>query len=169
MNRKTTGEKIEILVKKIKKEIPEVVLRTSLIVGFPGETEEDFKKLYDFVEKGYFDKLGVFKYSKEDGTPAARLPEQIHYKTKQKRLDQIMSLAQKISKQKLQEKLGNVYEMLVETKTFDNKYYCGRTYMDIPEEDGLIFVPNTKPGLENAWIKVKVTDVKNYDLIGKII
>ena len=169
MNRKTTGEKIETLIKKIKKEIPEVVLRTSLIVGFPGETEEDFKKLYDFVEKGYFDKLGVFKYSKEDGTPAARLPEQIHYKTKQKRLDQIMSLAQRISKQKLQEKLGNVYEMLVETKTFDNKYYCGRTYMDIPEEDGLIFDPNTKPDLENTWINVKVTDVKNYDLIGEII
>lgn len=168
MNRKTTGEKIENLIRKIKEEIPEVILRTSLIVGFPGETEADFEKLYEFVQKGYFDKLGVFKYSKEDGTPAARLPEQIHYKTKQKRLDKIMSTAQKISKQKLQEKIGNEYEALIETQTFDGKYYCGRTYMDIPQEDGLVFIPNTKLNLENTWAKVKITDVKNYDLIGEL-
>ena len=168
MNRKTTGEKIENLIRKIKKEIPEVILRTSLIVGFPGETEADFEKLYEFVQKGYFDKLGVFKYSKEDGTPAARLPEQIHYKTKQKRLDKIMSAAQKISKQKLKEKIGNEYEALIETQTFDGKYYCGRTYMDIPQEDGLVFIPNTKLNLENTWAKVKITDVKNYDLIGEL-
>ena len=78
-----------------------------------------------------------------------------------------MSLAQKISKQKLQEKIGQEYEMLVETKTFDDKYYCGRTYMDIPEEDGLVFIPNKKPNLENTWIKTKITNVKNYDLIGE--
>lgn len=169
MNRKTTGENIKNIIKKIKKEIPEAILRTTLIVGFPGETEEDFEKLMEFVEEANFDKLGAFKYSKEEGTPAARLPEQIHYKTKQKRLDAIMTLAQKISKQKLQEKIGNEYEMLVENKTFDGRYYCGRTYMDIPEEDGLIFIPNTKPNLENTWIKVKVTDVKNYDLIGEYL
>ena len=168
MNRKTTGENIKNIIKKIKKEIPEAILRTTLIVGFPGETEEDFEKLMEFVEEANFDKLGAFKYSKEEGTPAAKLPEQIHYKTKQKRLDAIMTLAQKISKQKLQEKIGNEYEMLVENKTFDGRYYCGRTYMDIPEEDGLIFIPNTKPNLENTWIKVKVTDVKNYDLIGEL-
>ena len=169
MNRKTTGDRIEKLIAKIKKEIPEVVLRTSLIVGFPGETEEDFEKLYKFVEKANFDKLGVFKYSKEDGTPAARLPEQIHYKTKQKRLDKIMELAQKTSRQNLEEKVGKEYETLVETKTFDGKYYVGRTYMDIPEEDGLVFILNTKPNLENKWIKVKITSVKNYDLIGEIL
>ena len=169
MNRKTTGEKIEILIQKIQKEIPEVILRTSLIVGFPGETKDDFEKLYKFVQKGYFDKLGVFKYSKEDGTPASRLPEQIHYKTKQKRLDQIMMLAQKISKQKLEQKIGKEYEVLIETKTFDEKQYAGRTYMDIPEEDGLIFMPNKKQNLENTWVKAKVTGVKNYDLCGEIL
>lgn len=169
MNRKTTGEKIETLIQKIQKEIPEVILRTSLIVGFPGETEEDFEKLYKFVQKGYFDKLGVFKYSKEDGTPASRLPEQIHYKTKQKRLDQIMTLAQKISKHKLEQKIGKEYEVLIETKTFDEKQYAGRTYMDIPEEDGLIFMPNKKQNLENTWVKAKVTGVKNYDLCGEIL
>ena len=168
MNRKSTGEQIENLIQKIKKEIPDVILRTSLIVGFPGETEKDFEELYNFVSKANFDKLGVFKYSKEDGTPAARLTEQIHYKTKIKRHEQIMSLAQKISKQKLEEKIGKEYEVLIETKTFDGKYYVGRTYMDIPEEDGLVFIPNTKPNLENTWTKVTITDVKDYDLIGKI-
>ena len=169
MNRRTTGENIEKLIQKIKKEIPEAVLRTSLIVGFPGETQKDFEELYNFVGKANFDKLGVFKYSKEDGTPAERLPEQIHYKTKIKRHEKIMSLAQKISKQKLEEKIGNEYEVLIETLTFDGKYYVGRSYMDIPEEDGLVFIPNTKPNLENTWVKVKITDVKDYDLIGEII
>ncbi len=168
MNRKTTGERIEKLIEKIKKEIPEVILRTSLIVGFPGETESDFEKLYNFVAKANFDKIGVFKYSKEDGTPAARLPEQIHYKTKQRRLNKIMELAQKTSKQKLTEKIGKEYEVLIENKTFDERYYVGRSYMDIPEEDGLVFIPNTKPNLENTWTKVTITDVKDYDLIGKI-
>ena len=167
MNRKSTAEEIENLIEKIKKEIPEVVLRTSLIVGFPGETEQDFEKLHNFVAKAKFDKLGVFKYSKEDGTPAARLPEQIHYKTKEKRHNKIMELAQKISREKLEEKIGKEYEVLIENKTFDGKYYIGRTYMDIPETDGLVFIPNTKPNLENTWAKTKIKDVKNYDLIGE--
>lgn len=168
MNRKTTGESIEKIIKKIKNEIPDAVLRTSLIVGFPGETQEDFMKLYDFVEKGYFDKLGVFRYSKEEGTPAARLKEQIHYKTKMKRYEQIMSLARKISKQKLTKKIDKKYDVLIENQTFDEKYYIGRTYMDIPEEDGLVFIQKTKPNLENCWVNVVITGVKDYDLIGKI-
>jgi len=169
MNRKTTGERIEAIIEKIKKEIPEVVLRTSLIVGFPGETEKDFEELHEFVAKAKFDKLGVFMYSKEDGTPAERLPDQIHYKTKIKRHEKIMSLAKKISKQKLAEKIGREYDMLIETKTFDEKYYVGRTYMDIPEEDGLVFVPNYKPNLEGNWVKIKITDINDYDLIGEIL
>lgn len=167
MNRKSTQEQIEKLIAKIKEEIPEVIFRTSLIVGFPGETKDDFEKLYKFVEKSNFDKLGVFKYSKEDGTPAARLPEQIHYKTKQKRHNKIMELAKEVSKKKLEQKIGKEYEMLIETKTFDGKYYVGRTYMDIPEEDGLVFIPNTEQNLENTWVKVRITAVKNYDLIGE--
>lgn len=168
MNRKTTGERIEQIIKKIKNEIPEAVLRTSLIVGFPGETQDDFMKLYNFVEKGYFDKLGVFRYSKEDGTPAARLPEQIHYKTKMNRYEQIMRLARKISKQKLTEKINKKYDVLIENQTFDEKHYVGRTYMDIPEEDGLVFIQKTEANLENSWVKAVITGVKDYDLIGKI-
>ncbi len=167
MNRKTTGEDIKQIILKIKKEIPEAILRTTLIVGFPGETEEDFQKLIKFIGEAYFDKLGAFKYSKEEGTPAAKLPNQIHYKTKIKRYNKIMELAQKISKQKLQDKIGQEYEMLIETETFDKRYYVGRTYMDIPEEDGLVFIP--KSNIQNTWIRIKITNVKNYDLIGETL
>ena len=169
MNRKTTGEQIRNKIKQIRDNIPDVILRTSLIVGFPGETEKDFKELYKFVGEANFDKLGVFKYSKEEGTPAARLPEQIHYKTKARRHDGIMELAQKISKQRLDNKIGREYEVLIESSTFDDKYYIGRTYMDIPEEDGLVFLPKIKKNLENTWTECKITDVRDYDLIGELV
>lgn len=169
MNRKTTGKDIENLIEKIKKDLPDAILRTSLIVGFPGETEEDFEKLSNFVSKAKFDKLGVFTYSKEEGTPAARLPQQIHYKTKQKRYNKIMQIAQKASKENLEKTLGKEYEVLIETKIFDDKYYIGRTYMDIPNEDGVVFVKSTKQFPEGTWAKCKIIDIKDYDLIGEII
>ena len=168
MNRKTTGKDIEDLIDKIKKEMPDAILRTSLIVGFPGETEDDFNELEKFVLKAKFDKLGVFTYSKEEGTPAARLPEQIHYKTKQKRYNKIMEIAQKNSKENLKRTIGKKFEVLIESKTFDNKYYIGRTYMDIPNEDGVVFVKNTKPVLEGTWIECKIIDIKDYDLVANI-
>lgn len=167
MNRRTTGKQIEDLIIKIKSEIPDAILRTSLIVGFPGETEEDFDKLYEFVNKGYFGKLGVFMYSKEDGTPAARLKEQIHHNTKKKRYNQIMSIAKDISTKNLESYIGNTYEVLVENITFDNKFYIGRTYMDIPETDGTVIIKNTKENLLGQFIKCKITGVKNYDLLGE--
>lgn len=169
MNRKTTGKQIEDLIDKIKENIPDAVLRTSLIVGFPGETKEDFEKLCEFVAKAKFDKLGVFTYSKEEGTPAAKLPEQVHYKTKQKRYNEIMEIAQKASKENLEKTVGKTYDVLIETKTFDDKYYIGRTYMDIPNEDGVVFIKNTKSNLENTWTKCKITSVKEYDLIGELV
>lgn len=168
MNRKTTGKNIENIIDKIKKEIPDVILRTSLIVGFPGETKEDFEKLCNFVSKAKFDKLGVFTYSKEEGTPAAKLPQQIHYKTKQQRYNKIMEIAKRTSKENLEKAKGKVYEVLIESKTFDDKYYVGRTYMDIPDEDGVVFVKNTKQISEGTWVNCKITDIKDYDLIGEI-
>ena len=168
MNRRTTGKQIENLIAKIKKEIPDVVLRTSLIVGFPGETEEDFNKLYDFVKKGYFNKLGVFMYSKEDGTPAAKLKDQIHHNTKKKRYNEIMKIAKEVSKENLKSFIGRKYKVLIENNTFDNKFYIGRTYMDIPDTDGVIIIKNTKDNMLGKFIECKVTDVKNYDLIGEI-
>lgn len=168
MNRRTTGKQIEELINKIKKQIPDVILRTSLIVGFPGETEEDFNKLYEFVKKGYFDKLGVFTYSKEDGTPAARLKEQIHPATKKKRHNLIMSVAKDISAEKLKSYIGKEYKVLVEDTTFDHKFCVGRSYMDIPDTDGMVIIKNCDTKLVGEFVNCKVTAVNNYDLIAKI-
>ena len=168
MNRRTTGKQIEELINKIKKQIPDVILRTSLIVGFPGETEEDFNKLYEFVNKGYFDKLGVFTYSKEDGTPAARLKEQIHPATKKKRYNLIMSVAKDISAEKLKSYIGKEYKVLVEDTTFDHKFCVGRSYMDIPDTDGMVIIKNCDTKLVGEFVNCKVTAVNNYDLIAKI-
>ena len=167
MNRKTSKEKIEKLIKKIRKEIPDVILRTSLIVGFPGETQSDFDELYRFVQKTKFDKLGVFGYSKEEGTPASKMQNQIHYKTKQARLNKIMSLQQEISKEKLEQNIGNTIEVLVENISFDGKYLVGRTKNDVPEEDGIVFIKKTQENEDkiNKYIKCKVVNVSNYDLI----
>ena len=169
MNRKTTKKDIKGKIEKIKKEIPEAVLRTSLIVGFPGETESEFQELLEFVAKAEFDKVGVFKYSKEDGTPAAKLTEQIHYKIKQKRFNSIMQKALEISKEKLKANIGKKLEALIESKTIDGKYYIGRTYMDIPEEDGIVYIKSDKILDIGTWVNCKITSNKEYDLIGEII
>ena len=170
MNRKSDEESIKNLLIKIKKEIPDVILRTSLIVGFPGETEDDFIKLYNFVEETKFDKLGVFTYSKEDGTPASKMPNQIHGNIKKSRYNKIMKIQQKISEENLKQKIGNVYDVLIENKTFDNKYLIGRTKMDVPEMDGVVYIKNdNKKYLINSFVKCKIIDVKDYDMIGEMI
>ena len=169
MNRKSDSKSIENLINKIRKEITNVILRTTMIVGFPGETEEDFIELYEFVNRAKFEKLGAFKYSKEDGTPASRIKEQIHPKTKQARYNKLMELENKIATIKLEEKIGNIYEALIEGKTEDGEYYIGRSYMDIPDEDGVIFV-KSKENIEiGNWINCRITDVAQYDLIGEKI
>ena len=167
MNRKTSKENIEKLISKIRKEIPEVTLRTSLIVGFPGETKEQFEELYDFVEKTKFDKLGVFEYSKEDGTPAATMSNQIHHMTKKSRLNKIMSLQQDISREKMKAKIGTEQEVLIENKSFDRKYYIGRTKSDVPDIDGVVYIKNNKLEI-NEFVNCKITDFKEYDLIGEV-
>ncbi len=169
MNRKSDSKSINNVIKKIRKEIPDVILRTTMIVGFPGETEDDFLELYEFVNEAKFEKLGVFKYSKEDGTPASRIKEQVHYKTKQSRLDKIMSLEQKISKIKLEEKIGNTYKILIDYITNDNKYLVGRSYMDIQNEDGVVFIENDNKTKVGDFINCKITDVKEYDLFAEKI
>ena len=171
MNRKTNKKEIENLITKIRKEIPDVILRTSLIVGFPGETAEDFKELCEFVGFAKFDKLGTFMYSKEEGTPAAKLPEQIHGNTKKSRYNKIMAIQQKISKENLQKNIGKELEALIEDISFDGKYLIGRTQNDVPEEDGIIYIKNSdmKRKLLNKFVPVKVIDVKDYDLIGELL
>lgn len=170
MNRKSDSRSIAKVIDKIRKKIPDVVLRTTFIVGFPGETQDDFFKLYEFVNDTKFEKLGVFTYSKEEGTPAARIKEQVHYKTKNYRYRMIMDLARQISKIKLEEKIGNIYEVIVDGYSDDGKYLCTRSYMDIPNEDGTIFIRcKDKSIKEGSFIKCKITAVKDYDMIGEII
>ncbi len=172
MNRKTSKENITKLIKNIKEQIPNVTLRTSLIVGFPGETKENFEKLLDFVKTTKFDKLGTFMYSKEEGTPAAKLPEQIHGNTKKARYNKIMEAQQKISKEILKDKIDNIYKVLIEDMSFDGKYFIGRTMQDVPEEDGLVYIKNDgkidKKEVINSFVNCKIENVNNYDLIGKI-
>lgn len=169
MNRKSDSKSIKNTIEKIRKEIPDVILRTTMIVGFPGETEEDFFELYEFVNEAKFEKLGCFKYSKEDGTPAAKIKEQVHYKTKQARLNKIMTLEQQISKIKLEEKIGNTYEALVDGFSEDRKFICARSYMDIPNEDGTIFIKNNGKVKSGDFIKCKIIAVRDYDLIAEIV
>lgn len=169
MNRKSNSKSIEETINKIREEIPNVILRTTFIVGFPGETEEDFFELYEFVNRAKFEKLGAFKYSKEDGTPAARLKEQVHYKKKQVRYDQIMTLQNQIAKIKLEEKIGNTYEAVVDSIENNGKLLIVRSYMDIPNEDGVIYIPNKGNINIGDFINVKITDTQGYDLIGEIV
>lgn len=172
MNRKTSKENIIKLIEKIREKIPDVTLRTSLIVGFPGETKEEFEELKQFVRWAKFDKLGVFTYSKEEGTPAAKLPNQIHGNTKKARYNCIMEEQQNISKENLEKKIGKEYEVLIEEISFDNKYYIGRTMQDVPEIDGLVYIKNNgkyeEKNMINQFLTCKILEVSNYDLIATI-
>ena len=172
MNRRTSKEDVTKIIEKIRKEVPDVTLRTSLIVGFPGETKENFEELLEFVKNTKFDKLGTFMYSKEEGTPAAKLPDQIHGNTKKARYNKIMEAQQEISKEILTNKIEKNYKVLVEDMSFDGKYFIGRTMQDVPEEDGLVYIKNNKDLDENTilnnFVNCKIIEVSNYDLIGEI-
>ena len=169
MNRKSNGETIRNLIKRLRKEIPGVVIRTTVMVGFPGETKEDFEELYDFVKEARFERLGAFSFSKEEGTPAEKLKDQIHPMTKKSRYNKIMSLQQKIASETQQEIVGKELEVLIETKTFDGKYYVGRSYREVPDIDGLIYIEMVDKALEGKFVKCKITKASGYDLIGEII
>ena len=169
MNRQSTEKEIRSIIRKIKDNIPDVILRTSLIVGFPEESEDDFKKLCSFVGEGNFNKLGVFTYSKEDGTPASRMKNQIHHNTKKRRYNTIMKIAQEISNKNMKKNIGKTFDVLIENKTFDGKFYIGRTYMDIPDTDGVVIIKNIKENLEGNFVKCKILDVSDYDLIAEQI
>ncbi len=169
MNRKSNGETIKTLIKRLRKEIPEVVIRTTIMVGFPGETKEDFEELYDFVKAARFERLGAFSFSKEEGTPAEKMENQIHPMTKKSRYNKIMSLQQKIASETQEEMVGKELEVLIETKTFDGKYYVGRSYREVPDIDGLIYIEMVDKALEGKFVKCKITKASGYDLIGKIM
>ena len=173
MNRKTNKKQIVSLLEKIRNKIPDVTLRTSLIVGFPGETKEDFEELEQFVKIAKFDKLGVFQYSREDGTPASKLPNQIHGNTKKARYNKIMKVQQEISRKKLENKLNKEYDVLIENISFDGKFYIGRTMQDAPDIDGVVYIKNNlknqKENKLNKFEKCKITGISDYDLIAEFV
>ncbi len=169
MNRKTTGNDIRNIISKLRSEIPNVILRTTLIVGFPGETEENFKELCEFVKESKFDRLGAFSYSAEDGTPAAKFSDQIDESIKEDRRNKIMEIQQEISTSNLNSRVGNRYECLIENITEDGEYYIGRSYMDVPSEDGVIYIVNDGTGMINEFVIVEITNSNEYDLFGKIV
>ena len=169
MNRKSDGNTIRNLITKLRKEIPEVILRTTLIVGFPGETEDNFNELCEFVKESKFDRLGAFAYSAEDGTPAAKFPNQVDEDVKHSRRDAIMEIQQMVSLNNLKNRVGNTYECIVENITEDGEYYVTRSYMDVPSEDGVIYVKYNPEYMINEFVNVKITDSDEYDLYGVFV
>ena len=168
MNRKSDGNSIRNTIAKIRKEIPGVIIRTTVMVGFPGETQEDFEELYNFVKETKFERLGAFSYSKEDGTPAEKLKDHLHPMTKKSRYNKIMKLQNEISEEIMKNQIGKKFEVLIEDVSFDGKYYIGRSKNEVPEIDGVIYVEKTNDELYDKFVNVEIIDSNNYDLIGKI-
>ena len=168
MNRRGDSESIKALINKIRAKIPDVTLRTTLITGFPGETEEQFCELAQFVKEMRFDRLGCFTYSAEEDTVAATFDDQIDAQTKQDRMDNIMDMQMAVSAEKNEEKVGKVTEVLIEG--FDDyiKCYFGRTPADAPEVDGKIFFMSGRPLKIGDFVKVQVNDCLDYDLLGEL-
>ena len=167
MNRKTSNEQITGLINKIRTEIPEAVIRTSLITGFPGETEEDHEMLKAFLAEYKLDRVGVFKYSREENTPAYKMKNQIKEEVKAIRQKELMKIQQEISYNKNCSKIGKTYDVIIDEDSGDNEY-LGRTYMDSPEIDGAVFVNSSKKLNVGEIYKVSIVDALEYDLIGDI-
>ena len=168
MGRRTSQAQLEEIIGKLRERIPDICLRTTLISGFPGETERDFKELYRFVNRIEFDRLGVFCYSREEDTPAAVMKEQKRQSTKEKRRDELMELQQEIAFEKAQDMIGKVLLVMVEGKVADEDTYVTRTYRDAPNVDGFLFLNTTANLMTGDFVKVLVTDANEYDLIGEI-
>ncbi len=168
MDRKFSKTKTISLIKKIRRLIPECCLRTSFIVGYPGETEKEFKELYSFIKEFQFDRVGVFTYSKEEGTRAALLPDQISENVKQQRYEKLMDLQQTISTKKLKKLVGRTIDIVVDEKSKKEKsLYVGRSEYDAPEVDGIVYVRTKKALKVGDYIRVEIIDSYEYDLLGK--
>ena len=166
MGRRTSKQELIDIVGKLRKEIPDIVLRTTLITGFPGETEEDYEELKEFVDEMEFDRLGVFTYSPEENTPAAEMADQVLEEVKEERRDELMELQQEISYDRGQDRIGQELLVMIEGKVADESAYIGRTYGDAPKVDGYIFVQTGELLMTGDFAKVRVTGALEYDLIG---
>lgn len=169
MGRKTNRRELTERIAKLRAEIPDIVLRTTLITGFPGETEQDFAELCDFVQEMKFERLGVFPYSQEEDTPAAEMPDQIPEEVKQDRRDKIMALQQPVAFAVGEAKIGKVLDVMVEGRLPEDNIYITRTYMDAPEVDGYVFVASDWDLISGDFLKVRITGADEYDLIGEIL
>jgi ribosomal protein S12 methylthiotransferase len=167
MNRVSDSKQIRSLLDMIKERIPDIVLRTSLIVGFPGERETEFQELMDFVEEGYFQHIGVFPYSREEGTRAAGFPDQVEESIKEERKNRLMSVQKRISKRLLRIRQGQKCDVQIEGRESEELYY-GRSYGEAPEVDGKVYVHSTSPLMTGDFIRVKITKVFDYDLLGEV-
>ena len=169
MGRRTNRKELDTLIAKLRKEIPDIALRTSLITGFPQETQEEHEELLDFVEKAGFERLGVFTYSKEENTPAARMKGQITKKVKVQRQKELMRLQQQVSKKRGEEKIGKIIRVMIEGKLPEEDIFIGRSYMDAPNVDGYVFVHSQDSYLSGEIIDVRILSAKEYDLVGEAV
>ena len=169
MGRRTSKEALVHIISRLREEIPDITLRTTLITGFPGETQEQHEELMDFVDEMEFDRLGVFTYSPEEGTPAASMPDQIEESIKEDRRAELMELQQEIAFEQAENMIGKEVLVMIEGKVADENAYVGRTYKDAPNVDGLIFVNTDAELMSGDFAKVKVTGACEYDLIGELM
>ena len=169
MGRWTDKKEIISIVDKLRKKIPDIALRTTLITGFPGETEEDFEELKEFVKKLRFDRLGVFTYSREEDTPAAEMEGQVPEDVKEARRNEIMEIQQEIAFEKGREHIGEDFDVMIEGSLPDEGVYIARTYMDAPDVDGYVFISSDWHLDSGDFVKVEITGAKEYDLIGDIV
>ncbi len=169
MGRKTNKAQIKEIAGKLRKEIKDIAIRTTLITGFPSETDEEHEELMDFVDEMEFERLGAFPYSKEEGTPAYSMDGQIQDEIKEKRRDAIMELQQEVAFDNGDKMIGKEILVMIEGKIVDENVYIGRTYMDAPSVDGNIFIDSYEELITGDFVKVKVTGSKDYDLIGEIV
>ena len=168
MGRRTNQAQLREMISKLRTAIPDIALRTTMIAGFPGETEEDHEEVMRFVDEMEFERLGVFAYSAEEDTPAATFPDQIDQEVKEERRDEIMELQQEIAFEKSESMVGRVLDVMIEGKVADEPAYVGRTYMDAPGVDGYIFVNTGEAMMSGDFVRVKVTGSSDYDLIGEV-
>ena len=169
MGRRTTKAQLKETVSLLRKEIPDIVLRTTLIAGFPGETQEQHEELMEFVDEMEFERLGVFAYSPEENTPAASMPDQIPEEIKEERRDAILELQQEIAFDKAADMVERTLYAMIEGKVADEPAYVARTYADSPDIDGYVFVNTSEMLMSGDFVKVKITGSAEYDLIGELV
>ena len=169
MARRTNGAEIRKRINDIRNSVPDVTIRTSIIVGFPGETEEQFNSLAEFLKDAKLDRVGVFKYSAEEGTPAAEFENQVDEETKELRYNTLMEIQSRISLEKNKEKLGKIVEVLCEGYDVENYLYYGRSKADSIDVDGLVYFAAEDEVLPGEFVMVEILDCDEYDLTGKTV